>query len=53
MHSKSLKVLGIYVVGEIRPQAAFAPQTIWPKVRRFVLDQAAAGGPFADESTRE
>jgi len=53
MHSKLLKLLDIYVVGEIRPQASFAPQSSWPKVRLFVLDQAAASGQFAGESTRE
>jgi hypothetical protein len=53
MHAKSLKVLGIYVVGQIGPQASLARQTIWPKVRLFVLDQAAASRPFAGEGMRE
>ena len=53
MHPKSLKVLGIYVVGKIGPQASLAHQTIWPKVRRFVLDEAAASRPFAGEGMRE
>jgi hypothetical protein len=53
MYSKSLKMLGIYVVGKSGQRASLAPQTIWPKVRRFVLDEAAASRPFAGEGMRE